>query len=43
MKLIGDYMVEEKLNQDEISSIKLDRGMTVDEVKLLLTAPMGDK
>jgi len=28
---------------DKKSSIKLDRGMTVDEVKILLTAPMGDK
>ena len=28
---------------DEKPSIKLDRGMTEDEVRLLLTAPMGDK
>jgi integrase len=30
-------------NIDEKPSIKLDRGMTVDEVNLLLKAPMGDK
>jgi len=30
-------------NIDENPSIKLDRGMTVDEVDLLLKAPMGDK
>jgi len=36
-------MVEEKSKKDETSTIKLDRGMTLEEVKLLLTAPMGDK
>jgi len=28
-------------NEDENPSIKLDRGMTRDEVSILLTAPMG--
>ena len=31
------------ISLDENPTIKLDRGMTIDEVKLLLTAPMGDK
>jgi site-specific recombinase XerC len=36
-------MIEENSNQDEKSSIKLDRGMTIEEVNVLLTAPMSDR
>lgn len=35
--------MKENEENAQTSNIKLDRGMTVDEVKLLLTAPMGDK
>lgn len=36
-------MEQEQTRNDESSTIKLDRGMTVQEVNLLLTASMGDK
>jgi hypothetical protein len=37
-------MEDEKQKSGELSTInKLDRGMTVQEVQLLLTAPMGDR
>ncbi len=45
-KLNGGDMVEENKTNDEIPSIKsvkLDRGMTVDEVEKLLTAPMENR
>ena len=37
------YRNMNNINQVVNPTIKLDRGMTVDEVKLLLTASMGDK
>jgi len=36
-------MEQQQSKNEEISTIKLNRGMTKSEVQLLLTAPMGDK
>jgi len=41
---VGDYRMNEVVKQDENRSVKLlDRGMTVQEVQTLLTAPMGNR
>ena len=36
-------MVSENKETNDLPSIKLDRGMTVNEVEKLLTAPMGNR
>jgi len=41
---MGVFKMEEVLKSDENRSIKyLDRGMTIEEVQLMLTAPMGNR
>ena len=43
-ELVGDYRMNEISKPDENRSIKLlDRGMTIQEVQTLLTAPMGNR